>query len=196
VSDRPLTRKGAATRQRIIEGAALLIREHGPAETGLDDIRAATSTSKSQLFHYFPEGRAALFEAVAVHEAEQVIADQQPLLSNLGSWSSWAAWQRLIIAKYDEQRDRCPLGALTAQLGTSSRATRTIVTDLYDSWLRLLAQGVRALQASGEGRADVEPETAACSILVAIQGGVLMLQATDDLEYLRTGLRAAVDQLR
>jgi AcrR family transcriptional regulator len=194
--DRTLTPKGAATRRRIVEGAALLIRAQGPAQIGLDDIRTATATSKSQLFHYFPEGRAALFEAVAVHEAAQVIADQQPELSNLGSWRSWAAWRRVVIAKYDLQRGSCPLGALTAQLGGSSPVTRTIVSDLYATWQRLLADGVRALQASGQGRAELDPETAARSILVAIQGGVLMLQATDELDYLETGLRVAVDQLR
>lgn len=52
-----LTRKGAATRQRIIEGAAAEIRDRGVALTTLDDIRARTKTSKSQLFHYFPDGK-------------------------------------------------------------------------------------------------------------------------------------------
>ena len=52
-----LTPKGAATRQRIIEGAAAEIRERGVAVTTLDDVRARTGTSKSQLFHYFPDGK-------------------------------------------------------------------------------------------------------------------------------------------
>ncbi|MGB6513803.1 MAG: TetR family transcriptional regulator, partial [Mycobacterium sp.] len=47
-----LTSKGAATRQRIIDGAAAEIRAHGGSATTLDDIRARTRTSKSQLFHY------------------------------------------------------------------------------------------------------------------------------------------------
>jgi AcrR family transcriptional regulator len=50
-----LTAKGLATRQRIIDGAAAEIREHGIAATTLDDVRARTGTSKSQLFHYFPD---------------------------------------------------------------------------------------------------------------------------------------------
>ena len=60
-----LTAKGAATRQRIIEGAARVIREVGLGETTLDDIRMRTATSKSQLFHYFPSGRDELLLAVA-----------------------------------------------------------------------------------------------------------------------------------
>src|SRR5450756_215173 len=73
-----LTKKGAATRERIVSGAAELVRERGAENVGLDDVRAVTATSKSQLFHYFPDGRAALLRAVASHEADAVIADQQP----------------------------------------------------------------------------------------------------------------------
>jgi AcrR family transcriptional regulator len=49
--ERTLTRKGAATRQRIVEGAAAEIREQGVLRTTLDDIMARTRTSRSQLFH-------------------------------------------------------------------------------------------------------------------------------------------------
>jgi Bacterial regulatory proteins, tetR family len=51
-----LTAKGAATKQRIIEGAAGVIRKVGLGDTTLDDIRMRTATSKSQLFHYFHPG--------------------------------------------------------------------------------------------------------------------------------------------
>ncbi|MFG1962444.1 TetR/AcrR family transcriptional regulator [Nonomuraea sp. NPDC049028] len=52
------TAKGRATRARIVMGAAELLREQGVALTTLDDIRGRTGTSKSQLFHYFPAGKA------------------------------------------------------------------------------------------------------------------------------------------
>jgi AcrR family transcriptional regulator len=49
---RELTAKGqAATRDRIVEGAAFLLRERGIEQTTLDDVMARTHTSKSQLFH-------------------------------------------------------------------------------------------------------------------------------------------------
>src|ERR1700745_3315374 len=50
---RRLTSRGAATRERIVAGAAALIYEGGVASTSLDDIMAATRTSKLQLYHYF-----------------------------------------------------------------------------------------------------------------------------------------------
>ena len=106
-----LTPKGAATRDRIIEGASAEIRENGVTAT-LDDIRVRTGTSKSQLFHYFPDGREQLLLAVARYEADRVLADQQPQLGDLTSWASWRAWRDAVVARYREQGQQCPLSAL------------------------------------------------------------------------------------
>ncbi|MFE6946645.1 TetR/AcrR family transcriptional regulator [Streptomyces chartreusis] len=186
--ERVLTAKGAATRARIIEGAVDLMRRHGPANVALDDIRAITSTSKSQLFHYFPDGRADLLLAVARYEAEQVLTDQQPLLGDLTSWEKWEAWRVRVIEKYAAQRQNCPLSALTAQLGLADPATRTIIIGMYDRWHAYLAVGVRALQISKAIDPTVDVGATATGILTTVCGGAAMLQATDDLSYLETSL--------
>jgi AcrR family transcriptional regulator len=54
---RELTAKGKATRDRIVDGAATVIRELGVGVATLDDVMARTRTSNSQLFHYFPDGK-------------------------------------------------------------------------------------------------------------------------------------------
>jgi TetR/AcrR family transcriptional regulator, transcriptional repressor for nem operon len=46
-----LTEHGRAKRGRIVAAAAGLIGERGMSGTSLDDIRAATNSSKSQLYH-------------------------------------------------------------------------------------------------------------------------------------------------
>jgi AcrR family transcriptional regulator len=194
--DRVLTSKGAATRARIVEGAAGLIREHGPANVGLDDIRAATATSKSQLFHYFPEGKSDLLLAVAGYEAEQVLAEQQPMLGDLTTWRKWQAWRRRVIERYDAQGQRCPLSALTAQLGLANPETRTIITDLYDRWQDYLVIGLRALKESGEIDAAIDVNHAATAIIATISGGAAMLQATDRRSYLEIALTEVLDGLR
>jgi AcrR family transcriptional regulator len=194
--ERVLTARGAATRQRIVEAAAALIRELGVADTGLDDIGAATATSKSQMFHYFPGGKTDLLHAVAVHEAGQVIADQQPYLGDLTSWRKWQAWRRQVIQKYDAQRDRCPMTALTTHMGKATPATREIVSNLYDTWCQYLAAGVQALKDAGEIDPSIDVDATATAVLAAIQGGVLMMQATDDISYLETALGEALDAMR
>jgi AcrR family transcriptional regulator len=190
-----LTAKGAATRQRIIAGAAALIRDRGPAATSLDDVLTATATSKSQLFHYFPDGRHDLLLAVARHEADIVLAVQEPYLSDLTSARKWQAWRQAVIAHYGELGDRCPLGALTAQLGKTSPQTRAIVTDLYDRWEACLVAGVEAIARQGAVPPGISATETARGILAAIQGGVVMLQATGRIAYLESGLDVALAPL-
>jgi AcrR family transcriptional regulator len=191
-TERVLTARGAATRARIVEAAAALIRDNGVAGTSLDDIGAATATSKSQLFHYFPDGKADLVRAVAAHEADEVIADQQPYLGELTSHAKWKDWQRRVIDRYDAQRDRCPLTALTTHMGKATPDTREIITALYDTWQDHLEVGVQALVDAGEIDPDTDVDVMAISILAAIQGGVLMMQATDRMDYLEVALENTV----
>jgi AcrR family transcriptional regulator len=187
-----LTAKGRATRQRIVVAAALLTRQKGAAETTLDDVRAATATSKSQLFHYFPDGRSDILTAVAEYEAAQVLEAQQPYLGDLSTWEAWQKWRQEVLHHYTELGQQCPLGSLTTELGKSSPQARAIITTLFDDWEEALLRGVRAM------RPD-EPETArdrARSILTAIQGGVVMLQATGRTDYLDAALTAAINPLQ
>jgi AcrR family transcriptional regulator len=190
--NRGLTAKGRATRQRIVVAAALLIREKGVAETTLDDVRAATATSKSQLFHYFPEGRSDILTAVAEYEAAQVLEAQQPFLDDLSTWESWQGWRQAVLDHYTALGQKCPLGSLTAELGKFSPGARAIVSSLYDEWEADLVRGVKAVTSDG----PEEARGRALSILAAVQGGVVMLQGTGRTEYLEAALSAATDVLR
>ena len=46
-----LTRRGAATRNRVVEVAADLVQRNGISETTLDQVMEASGASKSQLYH-------------------------------------------------------------------------------------------------------------------------------------------------
>ncbi|MFJ1927332.1 MULTISPECIES: TetR/AcrR family transcriptional regulator [unclassified Streptomyces] len=191
-----LTAKGKATRSRIVEGAAAVLRERGVAWATLDDIMARTGTSKSQLFHYFPAGKDELLVAVAQFEADQVLEDQQPYLGRLGSWESWEQWRDAVVKRYEAQGDQCPLGSLFHQIGRSTPGTRAIVVELLRRWQESLAAGVRALQAAGALPADVDAEARAAALLAGIQGGVSILLSTGRSTHLRAALDQGIADLR
>jgi AcrR family transcriptional regulator len=193
---RVLTAKGAATRQRIIEGAAAQIREHGVNAATLDDIRARTRTSKSQLFHYFPDGKDELLLAVARYEADRVLEDQQPQLGDLTSWAAWRAWRDTVVARYRGQGDRCPLGVVTTQLGRSTPGAQAVVTELIRRWHDEIAAGVRHMQGAGEIDADLDADRAAAALLAGIQGGVLILMSTGSTAHLEAALDTGIAFLR
>ncbi|MEE4545254.1 TetR/AcrR family transcriptional regulator [Streptomyces sp. V4-01] len=190
------TAKGRATRARIVEGAAEVLRERGVAFTTLDDIRDRTGTSKSQLFHYFPDGKDELLLSVARFEADRVLEDQQPQLGRLDSWESWAQWRDLVVERYERQGDQCPLGSLFLQVGRSRPGSRAIVTELMRQWQQQLADGMRALQARGLVAASLDVGQASAALLAGIQGGVAIMMSTGDSTHLKAALDAGIAALR
>ncbi|SNQ46070.1 TetR family transcriptional regulator [Frankia canadensis] len=191
-----LTPKGAATRARIVEGASAVIRDLGVAAATLDDIRAHTRTSKSQLFHYFPGGREELLLAVARFEAETVLRDQQPQLGNLTTWDGWTAWRDTVVERYRRQGRRCPLHVLTAHLGATSPGSQAVVTELMQHWQAEIATGVRHLHDAGEIDPRLDADTVAAAILAGIQGGVVIQMSTGSTRHLEAALDSALDHLR
>ncbi|MGZ0199840.1 TetR/AcrR family transcriptional regulator [Streptomyces sp. RM1] len=190
------TAKGRATRARIVEGAAEVLREQGVAFTTLDDIRGRTGTSKSQLFHYFPGGKDELLLAVARFEADRVLEDQQPHLGRLDSWESWQQWRDVVVERYKRQGDHCPLGALFLQVGRSGSGARAIVTELMRQWQEQLARGMRALQANGLASTALDVDRTAAALLAGIQGGVAIMMSTGDSTHLKAALDTGIEHLR
>ncbi len=191
-----LTAKGRATRQRIIDGAAAEIRQRGVAMATLDDVMARTQTSKSQLFHYFPGGKEQLLLAVAEHEAQLVLDDQQPYLGELTSWASWQRWRDAVVDRYRRQGQNCPLSVLMSEIGRSTPGAKAVTSALMNQWHDEIEAGVRAMQAQGKVSASVNPRRASAALLAGIQGGVGIMLATGDLSYLEAALDVGIDSLR
>ena len=191
-----LTAKGRATRARIVQGAAEVLRERGVAFTTLDDIRGRTGTSKSQLFHYFPGGKDELLLAVAQFEADRVLDDQQPHLGSLDSWESWYRWRDALVERYELQGDQCPLGSLFLQVGRSRPGARAIVIELMRQWQEQLARGVRALQERGLVPPPLDADQEAAALLAGIQGGVSIMMSTGSSTHLKAALDIGIAHLR
>jgi AcrR family transcriptional regulator len=185
---RRLTRKGEATRARIVAGAAAEFRRRGVADTTLDHVIERTGTGKGQLFHYFPGGREELLVAVAEHEAERVISDQEPHLGRLAGRGDWEAWRDAVVARYRRQGEECPLSMLISQIGKGSPAGRAVTTTLLREWQDELAAGIRRTQERGEIGPSHDPERSAAAIVAAIQGGVLVLLSTGEIDNLEAAL--------
>lgn len=191
-----LTAKGRATRQRIIEGAAAEIREHGVAIATLDDIRARTQTSKSQLFHYFPDGKDQLLLAVAEYEAQMVLKDQQPYLGALTSWAAWQRWRDTVVDRYRRQGEHCPLAVLMSEIGRTTPGAQAVTAALLEKWHGEIAAGVRYMQLADKVDARLDADKVAAALLAGIQGGVGVMLATGDLSYLESALDVGIESLR
>jgi TetR/AcrR family transcriptional regulator, transcriptional repressor for nem operon len=69
-----LTRKGRATRERIVAAAAELMSRRGVARTTIEDIQEAAAVSTSQMYHYFAD-KGDLVAAVIDFQTDRVLAN-------------------------------------------------------------------------------------------------------------------------
>ncbi|MFJ8363829.1 TetR/AcrR family transcriptional regulator [Streptomyces sp. NPDC093984] len=185
-----------ATRRRIVEGAAQEIRERGASGATLDDIRARTATSKSQIFHYFPGGKEELLLAVAAREAERVLEDQEPHLSDLGTWSAWQDWRDAVVRRYEQQGVNCPLGVLITELGRTTPAAQALTSQLISQWQAALRAGIQRMQDSGTVGRQLDADRTAAAFVAAVQGGVTILMSTGSITHLEAALDTALAFLR
>ncbi|WP_255784433.1 TetR/AcrR family transcriptional regulator [Mycobacteroides abscessus] len=112
----PATAHGRRTRAAIVDAAAQMMYQKGVAATSLDDILAASSTGKSQLYHYFKD-RSELVKAVVERQTELVLA-AQPTLSQIDSMEGIERWAQAILANHEVPGGPfgCPLGSMAAEL--------------------------------------------------------------------------------
>ena len=192
----PVTDKGRATRNRVLDAAAALVFEHGVAGTTLDDVRAAANVSKGQLYHYFAD-KDDLVHAVIDRTVEQVLG-AQPRLTNLSSWAAIAAWfDDLVQLQVNRHAiGGCPIGSLAGELAETDEQARTELAAGFDRWEAPLRDGLRQMQADGKVRHSADPGRLATATLAAIQGGLVLTQTRRDPQQLRIALDAAYAYLR
>jgi AcrR family transcriptional regulator len=192
-----LTPKGAATRDRIVVAAADLVLARGLGGTSLDDIRAGTATSKSQLFHYFPGGKRELVGAIAAFQGERVLDAQRPHLDALDSFEAWQAWRDAVVAHYRSQASwGCPIGSLARELIGDDPERAAEVAAYMERWRGHLADGIRRMREGGVLRADSDPGELSLAIFASLQGGLLLTQTMRSIAPLEAALDGSLALLR
>ncbi len=193
----PATKKGRATRERILQAAADLVAEKGVAGMSLDDVRARTGASRSQLYHYF-EDRDDLVRTVVDVTTDAVIDFQADLLDHLDSWSGIDRWfDALVQLQVDRQaRGGCPIGSLAGQLAEQDAGARAAIAAGLERWETHLRDGLVQMKARGKLRRDADPAELASATMASIQGGLLLTQVRRDPRQLRIALDAARANLR
>jgi AcrR family transcriptional regulator len=190
---RKLTRKGRATRDRIVEATAGLIAERGVAATGVEDIRAAAGVSGSQLYHYFDSKRD-LIRAVIATQATAVINAQESTLGALDSFDALRAWADASIDIHERSAEDhvCDLTVLAGGLDASDDGSRTDLADGFGRWVALIRDGLEVMRERGDLQPDADPERLSLALLAALQGGLLLARTMDDPLPLHAALDGAV----
>jgi AcrR family transcriptional regulator len=191
-----LTARGAATRARIVEAAAELMYVQGVNATTLDDVRAASGTSKSQLYNHFAD-KDALVRAVAELWAARVLAREEAHLSRLNSFNGLVRWRNALVQRNAAQNGAygCALGSMATEVSDHEEARETL-SATFRRWEQLLADGLRRMQDSGRLRPDADADAVATGLVAALQGGYLLAQTARDVRPMEIALDMALDHVR
>lgn len=184
--DPPSTKKGRATRDRIIAAAADLMYRHGAAGTSTPALRDAAGVSSSQIYHYFAD-KDDLTRAVIAFQTEAILADQAPLLARLDSLDALRAWRDVVVeaARQYDGTGGCPLGSLSSELSDHDPQARDALAASFTAWATAIREGLLGMVANGALRPQTDSDRLALALLAAVQGGLILAQAqqtTDALE--------------
>jgi TetR/AcrR family transcriptional regulator, transcriptional repressor for nem operon len=193
----PATKKGRATRDRILHAAAELVAEKGAAGVSLDDVRARTGASRSQLYHYFDD-RDDLIRAVIDVTTDAVLDVQGELLDHLDSWAGIDRWFDSLVQLQVERQARggCPIGSLAGQLAEQDPDARAAIAAGLERWETHLRDGLTRMKTRSKLRKNADPAVLATATMAGLQGGLLLTQIRRDPGQLRIALDAARTNLR
>jgi AcrR family transcriptional regulator len=188
-----LTKKGLATRQRIVAAAARLMYEQGVTEATLEELRAAAGVSGSQIYHYFAD-KQALVLAVIEYQTESVLGRQRPVLDALDSIGGLRRWRDTIVEYQRRTASRgCPIGSIGSETAGSNPDARLAVATALMRWETVIRDSLAAMHARGE--LDGDPADLAVAILAAIQGGLLLSQVQRRIRPLEVALDTILDHV-
>lgn len=176
-----------------MRGAAALIYEHGVGGTSLDDVCHATTTSKSQLYHYFAD-KTALVCAVIAWQQDAVLSGQQPYLGEFSTLAGLRAWRDHLVQVNSllVTFGGCPLGGLASEVAGDDALARRAAVSAFDAWHGALAAGVQRIIDGGELAASSDADSLALGLLGALQGGLLLSKITQSARPLVVSLDHAL----
>ncbi|MEV6904807.1 TetR/AcrR family transcriptional regulator [Amycolatopsis sp. NPDC051372] len=192
-----LTARGEATRARIVRAAANVLTVKGIAATTLDDVRAASSTSKSQLYRHYAD-KDSLVQDVIEHHSEDLLAVHGAHLRRLNSVDGLERWCDSIIEWIGlrEGTYGYQLGSLAGDLSDQNQRTRSILAGHVETWRGLIADGLRRMRRAGKLRCDADPERLAIGLIGAFGGGYLLARTEGDVKSMRIALDMAISYIR
>jgi AcrR family transcriptional regulator len=163
----------------------------------LDDVRAATTASKSQLYHYFGD-KHGLVEAVVDFQCASVLGFQARALGSVATWEDLDRWADLMVANTAERGAKrgCPIGTLAAALSDVDEGLRASLSQAFTAWRDAIRGALARLRANGMMSPDADLDYLTTIMLSAIQGGLLLAKTSRDADQLRIALDGAISQLR
>jgi AcrR family transcriptional regulator len=164
--ERRLTARGVRTKARIVSSAADLMRVKGVDSTTMDDVRAASGTSKSQIYHHYRD-KNELVRDVIEFVGDWVIRREQDRLGRVSTLNGLRRWRDALVQDNDLRHGAygCALGSLAGDVADHDEAARAALSRLFRAWSELISEALVRMQDGGVLKPDVDPDYLANGLL-------------------------------
>jgi AcrR family transcriptional regulator len=195
--DAPSTKKGRATRDRIVAAAADLMYRHGVAGTSTPAVRDAAGVSSSQIYHYFAD-KDDLTRAVIAFQTNAILSYQAPSLARLDSPAALRAWRDVVVdaARQQGGAGGCPLGSLSSELSDDHPWARDALAASFTAWSEAIRAGLAIMAGNGALPPGTDPGRLALALLTAVQGGLILAQAQRSTDALEAALDTVIAHIQ
>lgn len=169
-------------RDAIVEAALRLFRRNGYAASGMNDIVEASGAPKGSVYHYFPDGKAAIAVAaieLAGRRAVTTLTDLAAQSATAGALlEAYAARLGGWLAR-SGYRDGCPITTVVLELAPKDRAVTAAARDAFAARRRILAERL-----IDDGWSESEAKEFASLSVSAIQGALVQSRLERSVEPL------------
>ena len=164
----------ADSRTRMVQSAAMLLRERGLSGTSFRDVIEHSGAPRGSIYHHFPEGKRQLVrEAVemsggwvgdAIASLEETGDPVETLRAFLGVWAE--------ILRASDFRAGCPVVAVSVEANDDEPEVTEAAAQAFRRWTRELADGLH-----GAGMEEERARRLATLTVAAIEGAVVLCRA-------------------
>ena len=177
------------TKQRMVEGAALLLAKHGLQATSFTDVLELTGAPRGSVYHHFPDGKDQLV-ASAVE-----LAGERALSALDAAGDTPVAITEYFLAMWRSVLERSDFSAgcavLAVTIATDSPELLDRAAHVFRAW-RLKLAGLFVAVGVEAGAAS----RFAALLVASSEGAVVLSRAEHDLEPFELVAAAMVEQAR
>jgi AcrR family transcriptional regulator len=179
-----------------VSAAADLMRVKGVDATTMDDVRAASGTSKSQIYHHFRD-KNELVMGVIENVGDFIIRRETDSLGHVSTLNGLRRWRDALVQANDLRHGAygCALGSLAGDVADHDEAARAALARLFRAWSDLIADALTRMQDRGVLKPDVDAHYLADGLLASLQGGYLLAQTAGSAAPMGRALDMALDYI-
>ncbi len=178
-----------SARSEIIPKLGEIFREYGYAGTSLSEITTKTNLGKSSLYHFFPNGKAEMAEAV-LDEIDTWFTQNifTPLRKSKDTSTSIQVMFKAVDEYFQSGNRICLIGAFA--LDNTRDQFLQIVSSYFKEWITALAVALKRA-----GYSSLEAKALAEEIVIGIQGALVLARSQNDPKTFTRALKRLKNRL-